>query len=354
MQTIDQTRSENFQAKMIGILNGGALSVMTSIGHRTGLFDKMATMPGATSADIAASAGLDERYVREWLGSMVTGGIVEYDPQLGHYQLPPEHSGVLTRSAPLNMSVFAEFIPLLGGVEDGIVDCFKNGGGLGYDAFPRFQEVMAELSAQTVISALTESIVPLVPNLAQDLERGIDVLDIGCGSGRAMIALAQAFPDSRFRGVDLSVDAVAGANKAAARKGLSNVQFETADLMTLTHQAEFDLVTAFDVIHDQANPAGVLAKVHQALRPDGIFLMQDIHASTHVHENLDHPIAPMLYMISTNHCMTVSLAAGGAGLGTCWGKEKALEMLTDAGFGDANVTELPHDPLNSYYVSRRK
>ena len=102
---------------------------------------------------------------------MVTGGIVEYDPQLGHYSLPPEHAGALTRSAPLNLSVFAEFIPLLGSVEDGIVECFKNGGGLGYEAFPRFQEVMAELSAQTVLAALTDSIVPLVPGLSEDLER---------------------------------------------------------------------------------------------------------------------------------------------------------------------------------------
>ena len=351
MQTLNEAKAEAFHMKMIGILNGGALAVMTSIGHRTGLFDTMENMSGATSADIAKAAGLDERYVREWLGSMTTGGIVEYDKQLDYYSLPPEHAAFVARSAALNVSVFAEFIPLLGGVEDGIVDCFKNGGGLGYEAFPRFHEVMAELSAQTVVSVLTESIVPLVPGLTEDLERGIEVLDIGCGSGQALVTLARAFPNSRFRGADLCQDAVDAANANAA--GLANLKFEALDLMTLEHENEFDLVTAFDVIHDQADPAGVLDKVYGALRPGGAFLMQDIHASTHVHENMDHPIAPMLYMISTNHCMTVSLAAGGAGLGTCWGKEKALEMLGTAGFQGATVTELPHDPLNSYYVSKK-
>jgi ubiquinone/menaquinone biosynthesis C-methylase UbiE len=353
MKTIDQKKSEAFQGQMIGILNGGALSVMISIGHRTGLFDAMETSGSGSSTALASAANLDERYVREWLGSMVTGGIVEYDEMLDTYELPPEHACVLTRSAGLNMSVFAEFIPLLGGVEDGIVECFEKGGGLGYEAFPRFQEVMAELSAQTVVAALEGSILPLVGGLKDDLERGIDVLDIGCGSGHALLALAERFPKSRFRGVDLSTEATTKAKLSAADKQLTNVSFEAADLMSVDFDQDFELVTAFDVIHDQADPAGVLDKVHRALRPGGSFLMQDIHASSHVHENLDHPIAPMLYMISTNHCMTVSLATGGAGLGTCWGQEMALEMLERAGFRDAVVTQLPHDPLNSYYVSRK-
>lgn len=353
MKTLDTTKAEAFGAKMIGILNGGALSVMTSIGHRTGLFDVLGTLPPATSADIATAAGLDERYVREWLGAMVCGGIVEFEPQLAHYSLPPEHAASLTRAADLNLSVFAEFVPLLGGVEDGIVKSFQNGGGLGYDAFPRFQEVMAEMSAMTVLSALTDSILPLVEGMRERLERGIDVLDIGCGSAKALLALAEAFPNSRFHGVDLSEEATASARAIALDRGLRNVTLEAADLMTFAAEDAYDLVTAFDVIHDQADPAGVLRIVHRALRSEGVFLMQDIHASSHVHENLDHPIAPMLYMISTNHCMTVSLAAGGAGLGTCWGKQRALSMLEAAGFAAPAVTELPHDPLNSYYVTRR-
>jgi hypothetical protein len=114
------------------------------------------------------------------------------------------------------------------------------------------------------------------------------------------------------------------------------------------------LIFTFDAIHDQAQPGQVLRNIARALKADGIYLMQDIAGSSHVHHNLDHPLAPFLYTISTMHCMTVSLAAGGEGLGTMWGKEKALELLAAAGFTHTEVHQLPHDVMNYYYVSIRK
>src|SRR5690606_3222684 len=109
-----------------------------------------------------------------------------------------------------------------------------------------------------------------------------------------------------------------------------------------------DLVTAFDAIHDQARPAAVLANIRRALRPGGVFLMQDIRASSHLERNKDHPLGPYLYTISTMHCMSVSLATGGEGLGTVWGEEKALEMLREAGFARVELHRLPHDIMNNY------
>jgi len=176
---------------------------MTSIGHRTGLFDTMAGMPPATSAQIAAAAGLDERYVREWLGAMVTGGIVECQPRTGSYHLPTEHAACLTRATtPNNIAAFAQYIPQLGTVEDPIVGCFEQGGGVPYAAFPRFQELMAEDSGQTVLPALLDTILPLVPGLIERMRAGIDVMDVGCGSGRALNLMARTFPKSRFTGYD--------------------------------------------------------------------------------------------------------------------------------------------------------
>ena len=351
---MDEVKAEAFAERMVGVLNEGAIALMTSIGHRTGLFDVMDGMQPSASEQIAASADLNERYVREWLGAMVTGGIVEYDSDGGVYSLPPEHAAFLTRDAsPDNIAAFAQYIPLLGSVEDQIVECFKHGGGVPYSAYPRFQEVMAEDSGQTVVPALIDSILPLVPGLLGSLEEGIDVLDVGCGAGRALNIMAGAFPASRFRGYDFSEEGVAAAQSEADEKGRTNLRFDVKDVTRLGESEQYDLITAFDAIHDQVSPDLVLDSIAQALRPDGVFLMQDIAGSSEVQNNIDHPIGPFLYTLSCMHCMTVSLSAGGAGLGTMWGEEKARAMLAEAGFTKVDVRSLEHDIPNSYSVATR-
>jgi ubiquinone/menaquinone biosynthesis C-methylase UbiE len=351
---MDQTKAEEFAERMIGILNSGALALMSSIGHRTRLFDVMSGLPPATSDQIAKTASLNERYVREWLGAMVTGGIVEYNADHGTYRLPPEHAAFLIRAAtPDNIAAFAQYIPLLGTVEDRIVECFKNGGGVPYTAFGRFQEIMAEDSGQTVVAALMDSIIHLVPGLVEGLESGIEVLDVGCGSGRAINLMAKSFPKSRFSGYDFSEEAIATGRAAAEQQGLTNVRFEVKDVTNLDASEQYKLITAFDAIHDQAHPAKVLKEIANALHPEGTFLMQDIAASSYVHKNIDHPVGPLLYTLSCMHCMTVSLALNGAGLGAMWGEEKAREMLQEAGFTEVEISKLPHDFQNIYYIIKK-
>ncbi len=344
-------KAEAFAERMIGTLNAGALSLMISIGHRTGLFDTMSGMPPSTSEEIAEAAGLNERYVREWLGAMVTGRIVDCDPEGPGYSLPSEHAAFLTReAAPDNIAAYAQYIPLLGSVEDRIMECFENGGGVPYSAYTRFHQVMAEDSGQTVVASLIDSILPLVPGLMNRLKSGIDVLDVGCGSGRALNLMAKTFPNSRFAGYDLSMEAISTAAAEADKLSLTNVRFEERDMTSFDVEAQYDLITAFDAIHDQARPDKVLSGIAKALRPNGTFLMQDIAASSHVHKNIDHPIGPFLYTISCMHCMSVSLAQNGAGLGAMWGKEKAEEMLQEAGFVRVEIKQLPHDFQNYFYI----
>jgi SAM-dependent methyltransferase len=351
---LDQTKAEAFAGKMLGIINGGALALMTSIGHRTGLFDKMAGLRASTYERIAEAAGLNERYVREWLGAMVTGGIVEYSEVDGTYHLPLEHAAFLTRAAsPNNMGVTVQFLSLLGAVEDQIIECFRSGGGVPYSAYPRFHEVMAEESNQTVLAALMSSILPLAPGVLEKLQEGIDVLDVGCGSGRALCLMAENFPNSHFTGYDLSEEGVTRARSEAQAKGLGNVRFVVKDVAKLDDGEKFDLITAFDAIHDQAQPAKVLKGIADALRHDGTFLMQDIAGSSHLHKNMEHPIGPFGYTISCMHCMTVSLAQGGDGLGAMWGEELAHEMLTEAGLSSVKVNKLSHDIINVYYIARK-
>jgi 2-polyprenyl-3-methyl-5-hydroxy-6-metoxy-1,4-benzoquinol methylase len=345
---------EAFAGQMLNVLNGAALALMTSIGHQTGLFDTMAALPPATSQQIADATRLNERYVREWLGAMVVGRIVDHDPADGTYTLPPEHAASLTRAAgPDNLAMITQYIPLLGNVEEDIIESFYNGGGVPYSAYPRFQQLQAEESSRVLDATLIHTTLPLVPGLTERLQAGISVADVGCGQGHAVNLMAQAFSNSRFTGYDFSEEGIDTGKAEAERMGLENAHFEVKNVATLEASGEYGLITAFDVIHDLAQPAKVLKKIFAALQADGTFLMVDIAASSNVNENIEHPLAPALYTFSVMHCMTVSLEQHGAGLGTVWGEQRARQMLTDAGFTRVEVKQVPGDILNNYYLGAK-
>jgi len=220
---LDTTRTQAFAEQTFGLVNSGFLSLMLSVGHRTGLFDTLAGLPPSTSDQIAAAANLNERYVREWLGAMATGGIVEFDPAARTYWLPGEHAAALTRaSGPGNLAELAQLVSLLAQVETPIVEVFRKGGGVSYSAFERFHELMAESSRTTLEATLLDRTLPLVPGLVQRLETGIDVMDVGCGAGVAILLMAPRFPGSRFTGLDIATDAIAKARADAGGAGLTN------------------------------------------------------------------------------------------------------------------------------------
>ena len=345
---------EEFAERMIAAIDGASLTLLLSIGHQTGLLDAMGGRPPATSAQIAEAAGLDERYVREWLGGMATGHVVDYDAGTGTYSLPTHRARTLTRTAgPDNLAVLAQFLPLLSDVEQKIIGCFREGGGLPYSEFPRFHTLQAEQSATVFDAALVDVILPLVDGLPERLRSGAEVADLGCGSGHAVNVMARAFPASRFTGIDFSDEAIAAGVQEAARLGLTNAAFESHNLAQLDKHDAYDVITVFDAIHDQAQPARVLENIYRALRPGGVFLMADIKASSRLEENVGVPLSTFLYTVSLMHCMTVSLALGGAGLGTAWGRQLAISMLADAGFHDVRVAEIESDPTNSYYIARK-
>jgi ubiquinone/menaquinone biosynthesis C-methylase UbiE len=346
--------SAPFAERMIHMMNEAMLALMVSVGHRTGLFDVMATMPAATSAEIASRAELDERYVREWLAAMATGRIIDYADATESFSLPADHAAWLTRAAGLdNLAVDAQYVGLLALVEDQVVECFRHGGGVPYSSFPKFQALMAEDSGAVRDATLIDVTLPLVPRLTERLEQGIDVADVGCGSGHAVNLMAEAFPRSRFVGFDLSDTGLAAARAEADRNALANVRFEKRDAARLGETARFDLITTFDAVHDQARPDLMLAGIADALRPDGVYLCVDVAASSKLSENLDHPLGPFGYTISCMHCMTVSLADGGMGLGAMWGEQKALQMLSDAGFTSVDVEHVDGDIFNAYLIATK-
>lgn len=351
---LDTTRLEAFGQQMGDVLNHGTLALLASIGHQVGLYDTLAELPPATSHEIAGAAGLQERYVREWLGAMTVARVVEYDAHDRTYWLPREHAAFLTRAAgPSNLAAAMQFIALLAGVESSLVECFRRGGGVPYSSYTEFHRLMAEDSGAVFDAALIDVVLPLVPDLPARLADGIDVADVGCGSGHAINLIAAAYPRSRCVGYDFSAEGIAAGQAEAAALGLANAEFVVRDAAALGEQQRFDLVTAFDAIHDQAHPAQVLAGIAASLRPGGVFLMADIQASSNLEDNLDNPFATFLYSVSTMHCMTVSLSLDGDGLGTVWGEQKARQMLADAGFSSVEVASVEADAFNAYYIARR-
>lgn len=350
---LDEQRVKEFSEQIFGHLTSSFVTFMVDIGHRTGLFQALSRGP-ATSAALASRSGLHERYVREWLGAIVTAGIGRYEPTTEQYTLPAEHAVCLSGDTELNMAPLTMLSGLLAQHIEPVAQAFRHGGGVPYPNYrPGFTDVMDQLGRATFDQLLVDVLVPLAGDLTDRLEAGIQVADIGCGTGHSTNLLARAFPASRFTGYDIADDAIAAARQEALDYGLPNVTFEILDVTQLPADPQLDAVFAFDAIHDQTDPVGVLDRVHDVMAPDGYFVMLDIRASSHLEDNLDNPLAPMLYGISTLHCMTVSLADGGAGLGTVWGQELACRLLSESGFVDTRIHTLPDDPLDVLFVTRK-
>jgi SAM-dependent methyltransferase len=349
---LDPTQIEEFAGKLISIYAGSMLSYMIDLGHRTGLFAAAAAGP-ATSQELADRAGLTERYVREWLGALVTGGVFTYDPAGATYSLPPAAAALLT-DGPMNLAPVAGLNTHLGKHLHQVAHAFREGGGVPYAAFrPEFTDMMDAVSRVGFDGALVDGIIPLADGLADRLVAGARVADFGCGTGHAMTILARAYPASTYVGYDLDDGAISRARAEAAGARLDNVRFEVKDAATVTVDEPFDAVFVFDALHDQVDPVAVLDRIHAALTPGGIFCMQEPHAADALEDNIGNPMAPILFATSTLHCMTVSLAHGGAGIGTMFGEGLARQMLTDAGFIDTVVHPSPTDPFNAVYVSRK-
>lgn len=343
---------QRFATRLLDIYTGSILTQLIDIGHRTDLFETLALGPGSCH-QISARAGLQERYVREWLGAMATAGIVCYDIITGTYALTPAHAPLLTGQTARNVAPRSRVLNSLSQHVAGLSDCFRHGGGIPYVAYqPEFTHAMHLAHCLAYDEHLVNAYVDAVNGLRSRLHQGIDVLDIGCGTGHVLNLLARAFPHSTFHGYDVAAEAIALARSQAETMRLSNVTFVTRDAAALPSEPRFDLIIALDAIHHQHAPAAVLRRIHQALAPGGIFLMVEHDFSSHLAENLDNPLAPLYYGLSVMHCLTVSLAEGGAGLGIMWGRQAAIQALAEAGFTQVEVLQTPR-PQNCMFVCRQ-
>ncbi len=360
----EMAKRDAFGKKMMDILNHGALNLAMGLGYRQQLFDTMEQLGTPSSMeDIALKSSQNQRYLREWLGVMVTGGVVEMttDPS-GEtlYHLPPEHAAFLTRnSGNNNLGVYTQEIPLLTHCAmEAVVEGFGSGQGVPFSQYPRFQSFMAELSNAKHRQVLVEQFLPQVEDgrLIKKLEKGISVCDLGCGEGVALNLMAKAFPKSRFTGIDNHGAALERAQNEAEKMGLNNAIYYLEDAALLADDPrfvmKFDYICAFDAIHDQSRPLEALKSIGKMLAPGGLFSMVDIAADSHHAGNLEHPMGPFLYTVSLMHCMPVGLNDNGAGLGMMWGRQRAEQLLKEAGFDEVVVQEMAHDSFNLHYLCR--
>jgi SAM-dependent methyltransferase len=350
--TPDRKRVQEFARALFSHYTSGMLTLMVDIGHRTGLFEAAAKGPG-TSEEIADRAGLNERYVREWLGAMATGGIMQYDAASASFLLPTEYAVCLTGSSSRNLAANGQVLAMLAKRLPAVTECFKSGGGVPYSEFrPDFTDYMDASWRLLYDGLLIKGFLPAAKGLPERLAAGIRVADLGCGTGHAINVMAKEYPRSDFVGYDIATDAIERARAEANTMGLSNARFEVRDVTQLPSESKFDLITAFDAIHDQKDPAAVLRGAAAALAPDGVYLVVEPRSSSKLEENVGNPFAPLLYGMSVLHCMTVSLAEGGTGLGTVWGEQTARRFLTEAGFSSIETVEAP-GPQNTIFICRR-
>ena len=349
--------ADAFARRVLEIINDGALALLMSIGHRTGLFDVMAERPPSTVEQIAQAAGLNEPCLSEWLEAMAKAGIVSHDPDRSTYELPPEHAESLSRAASRgNLAALAEYIPLLGTSEDRIVQGFEKGGHIPYDARASFRELLSKATKESdraVVATLVDSIFPLVPGLVEALRSRVDVLDIGCGSGRAVNLMARAFPRSRFWGYDSVERHIDRAMWRAFELGLTNAHFELKDVADLQEVDRFDFITDFDTVREQPRPKAVLQNIARALRPAGIFLMQEVAVSKEVDESFGLPADSPLYTVTSMQRMAEGLAEGNEVSGAFRSEQGLKSLLLAAGFDSVTTRRLPHHVYNCYFIATK-
>jgi SAM-dependent methyltransferase len=347
---IDQKKQDAFVQKVLNDTSATMTTLLGSIGDRLGLFKDLAANGPGTSAEIAGRTGTNERYIREWAGGMTAAGYLEYDAPTRRFSLPAEHVAALAaESGPAFFGGFYQMIPALIVVFDQVIEAFRQGGGVRQANYPRaLWDGLERFSAGWFNNFLLQQWIPAMPTVQSKLQRGARVADVGCGRGRALIKLAQAFPASRYFGYDVYGPAVDAATERAKAAGVQDlVTFEQVDV-SKGLPGEYDVITTFDVVHDAVDPRGFLRALRRALASDGVYVCLDTNCSDKLEENLG-PVGSMLYSFSVLYCMTTSLAWGGAGLGTLGLHErKVQEMCSEAGF--RTVRKVPLDnPFNNLY-----
>jgi SAM-dependent methyltransferase len=326
-------------------------SVLCALGVRLGLFARLAVGP-ATSEELAGRAKLDERYVREWLYGLSAAGYLDVDRANGLFSLPAGLAPLVVDAGPANLTGGYALLAALTGALTPLATAFRSGQGIAPDDYPdELYEAMEQMSASWLDSLLVHQWLPAVDGLVSRLQKGARVADIGCGGGRALVRCAEAFPNSEFVGYDTYEKNVERARKAAENAGVAGrvsvVHGDAAEHLS----GFYDLVTAFDVVHDAPDPPALLRRIRNAIDPDGIFLLLESNCADSPLDNVGPP-AVILFATSVLYCLPTARAEGGPGLGTLGlPPARVRDLAGEAGF--RLVRPLPvATPFNALYEAR--
>jgi SAM-dependent methyltransferase len=349
---MDREKVQAFMERFMEMTTSAALLAVCEVAGRAGLLRALAGRGPRTLGAIRAESGLQERYLREALSALAAGGILHYEPAGETFELSAEAAACLAdEESPYFLGGWSQFLPALYRAIPGVARAMREGGGVSYTEFgSEAVEAIDRANSPGMRVLLTRKWLPTLPEVVRRLEQGGRVADIGCGSGTSTLTLAKAYPRSEITGYDIDATALSRARSAGERLGLANARFEQRSAEDLPAQPQFDLVTAFDVVHDLAKPRVVLRRIREALAPDGTFLLVEPAAGDSLAENL-HPVGALLYSISTLYCMTVSLSQGGEGLGAAYGPKQAEALCRDAGFARFRRLDV-ENPFNAFYEVR--
>lgn len=348
---LHQAKVHAFAERAFADLSATYVAAMCLIGDRLGLFKDLAAHGQATSAELAARTGIQERYAREWLSALACAGYLTYDPTSRSFALPPEHAPALAEEGgPLFLG--AEYHQLQGlfSVFDPLLAAFRQGGGVPQFAYhPSFWDGLDRSSALYASTLLVQQWLAAVPEVEAALTRGVAVADIGCGRGRALLTLAQAFPASRYVGYDVFAPTIAAAEASAVAAGVADrVRFAGLDVARGLPE-QYDVVLTVNVVHDAADPLGLLRAIRAGLRPGGTYLCAEPSAAETMEGNAG-PRGAYMYGTSVLYCLTTALVEGDAGLGTAGLTEAKMRALcTEAGFGAVRRLALD-DPIRGVYT----
>jgi 2-polyprenyl-3-methyl-5-hydroxy-6-metoxy-1,4-benzoquinol methylase len=328
---------------------GGLILVLVELGRRTGVLQAIGRETWRTRA-LAEAADVHERYLLEWLSAMAAFGVVILqtdDDGEELWSLSPGLVPYLTPDAANTRAPLAATVVGAAHQMARLVEPFRNGGGLSYaERDPNLSAAFEYDARVNYRGRLVSNIIPVVPNLVERLLDGAALADLGCGAAHGLEALARAFPNAHFVGFDADDSVIRAGRQRLYERDITNVQLQTKAIEDLDAAAVYDVVCAFEVIHNLPDPYAALAQARELLVDGGMFFMYETNALSRRATDIELPWAGPIYTASLLSCLTVSLAHDGAGYGAMWGVQTAGGLLADAGFEEIGHREVIDDPVH--------
>jgi 2-polyprenyl-3-methyl-5-hydroxy-6-metoxy-1,4-benzoquinol methylase len=350
---VNKEAIKQFAEKVYVDMAGAMATGMAYVGVKTGLFRAMAGKGPMGAGYVAEVSGLQSRYVEEWLKGMSSAGYLHYDAVSQTFELPAEHSYLLTSEGTDHfVGGLFQFAPVALRIAPKVAEAFEKGGGVKFEEFgPDCVSALDMINAGQYEQRLGSYWLTKLPDVAARLEQGGRVLDVGCGVGRVGITIAKTFPKCQVVGLDPDAKSIRQARHSAEAAGVSDrVHFLAQTTKDYQSDGGFDLITACDCVHDFSAPERTLAEIRSLLRPDGVLFVIEPKAADRLEDNINS-LATVYYGFSIFHCMTQSLAEGGPGLGTCMGPSKTKHLLGDAGFSRVEQLDIKSQ-TNLFYAAR--